>query len=255
MPLYVANADKLRLLIVDDEPPALRRLEQSLAGMAGVEVAGFARDGDAALEEARRLKPDVIILDVEMPGRNGIAIVSMLDSTDGAEIIIHSSFEHYAAAAFEVEALDFLVKPLRPERLRQAIERARRRRLERAAHISIQTDLEAAEQAIVHVPDRNGGRNVPASDVIWVEAARDYVLLHTDTRSHIMRTTMGMMAQKLPIGFLRVHRSAIVSLAHVRRWGLPARGGHCLVLSDDTEIAIGPNYVADVKIALRSLGT
>lgn len=248
------NSDHLRLLIVDDEPQALRRLEQCLAGLAHVEVVGSARDGDAALDEARRLKPDLVILDVEMPGRNGIAVASMLDPADGAEIIIHSGFDQYAASAFEIEALDYLVKPLRPERLRQALDRARRRRAERLAHTSLQAAEQAAGQATVHVPDRNGGYDVPASDLIWIEAARDYALLHTGTRSHIVRATMAELAGRLPGGFLRVHRSTIVALSRVRRWGLPTRGVHSLVLSDGTEVGVGPSYIADARIALRSLG-
>ena len=250
----VPSGDHLRLLIVDDEPQALRRLEQCLAGLPDVEVVGSARDGDAAVDEARRLKPDLIILDVEMPGRSGIAVASMLNPADGAEIIIHSGFDRYAASAFEVEALDYLVKPLRPERLRQALTRARRRRAERSAHTCLHEAERHAERAVVTVPDRNGGYDVPVSDLLWVEAARDYALLHTGTRSHILRATMAELAERLPEGFLRVHRSVIVSLARVRRWGLPTRGVHSLILSDGTEVGVGPSYVAEARIALRSLG-
>ena len=255
MPMMdLTTTDHLRLLIVDDEPQALRRLEQCLAGLADVEVVGSARDGDAAVDEARRLKPDLVILDVEMPGRDGIAVASMLDPADGAEIIIHSRFDRYAASAFEVAALDYLVKPLNQERLRQALNRARRRRAERAAHLVLQEDERSAGQAVVHVPDRNGGHDVPAADVIWIEASRDYALLHTATRSHIVRATMAELAKRLSGGFLRVHRSAIVALARVRRWGVPTRGVHCLILSDGTEVGVGPSYVADARVALRSLG-
>ena len=236
----LSNSDHLRLLIVDDEPHALRRLEQCLSGLPGVEVVGSARNGDAALEEVRRLKPDLVILDVEMPGRNGIAVATMLDPAGGTEIIIHSGFDRYATSAFEIEALDYLVKPLRPERLRQALDRTRRRRSERSAHTCLQQGSQFKEQAVVHVPDRNGGYDVPASDLIWIEAARDYALLHTGTRSHIVRATMAELSERIPDDFLRVHRSAIVALSRVRRWGLPTRGVHSLILSDGTEVGVGP---------------
>ena len=106
---------------MDDEPLALRHLEQSLIEFADVEIVSSAREGDAAVEEARRLRPDLIILDVEMPGRNGISVAATLDPANGPEVIIHSAFDRYATAAFDIEALDYLVKPLRPERLRQAL--------------------------------------------------------------------------------------------------------------------------------------
>ncbi len=254
MPTMDVPSHPLRLLIVDDEPQALRRLEQCLVGLPDVEVVGSAGDGDAAVDEARRLKPDLVILDVEMPGRSGIAVASSLNPADGTEIIIHSAFDRYAASAFEIEALDYLVKPLRPERLRQALDRARRRRAERSAHACLREAKQSTGQAVVHVPDRNGGYDVPASDLIWIEAARDYALLHTGTRSHMVRATMAELAERLPEGFLRVHRSAIVSLSRVRRWGLPLRGVHSLILSDGAEVGVGPSYVAEARMALRSLG-
>ena len=243
----------MRLLLVDDEPLALRRLELALRDVPDVEIVGTAGDGDAALDEARRLRPDLIILDVEMPGRSGLSVACELEREDGVEIIILSAFDRYAASAFEVEALDYLLKPLKTERLTQALDRTRRRRAERAAHVSALAEHVARDSATLHVPDRNGGQDVALVDVVWIEAARDYALLHTRTRSHIIRITMAELARRLPDSMLRVHRSAFVALAEVRRWGVPSKGVYSLILSDATEVSVGPNYIAEVRAALRSL--
>lgn len=245
--------DTLRILLVDDEPLALRRLEAVLREMPDVDLVGTARDGDAAVDEARRLRPDLVILDVEMPGRSGLAAAAEFDRDHGPEIVILSAFDRYAASAFEVEALDYLLKPLRPDRLRQALDRARRRRAERAAHATAVADQEEGERQVVHVPDRHGGRDVPVGDVVWIEAARDYALIHTRNRSHILRVTMAELSERLPDSVIRVHRSSFVALSEVRRWGLPSKGVYGLVLSDGTEVTVGPSYVAEVREKLRSL--
>lgn len=246
--------DTLRVLLVDDEPLALRRLILALNLLAAVEVVGTARDGDAALDEAHRLAPDLIILDVVMPGRNGISVAAELEREDGPEIIMMSAFDSYAAAAFEVEAVDYLLKPLRPDRLRQAIDRARRRRKEKAARAKLLADAsEIVPQAVIHIPHRHGGRELPLSEIVWIEAARDYAMIHTVTRTHILRATMADLEEQLPDTILRVHRSAFVALAHVRRWGVPAKGTHVLILSDGAEIVVGPSYIQEVRTALRSL--
>jgi DNA-binding LytR/AlgR family response regulator len=244
----------LRVLLVDDEPLALRRLTLALRAMPDVDIVGSAGDGDAALDEARRLKPDLIILDVEMPGRDGLSVAAELERDDGPGIIILSAFDRYAAAAFDVEALDYLLKPLRPDRLRQAIDRARRRRAEKAARVAVLADeIGLTLMPTIHIPDRHGGRDLSLSEVVWIEAARDYALLHTSMRTHMLRATMSDLARQLPDSILRVHRSAFVSLAHVRRWGTPMKGIHSLVLSDGSEVSIGPSYIQDVRAALRSL--
>jgi DNA-binding LytR/AlgR family response regulator len=242
---------KLRILLVDDEPLALRRLTLALRNFPGVEVVGEARDGDAALLEAQRLAPDILIIDVEMPGRSGLAVAAEFEREAGPEIIIHSAFDRYAAAAFEVEALDYLLKPLRPDRLRQAIDRARRRRDDKAVRTAKET--RSASQPSLHVPDRHGGREVPFAEIVWIEAARDYALIHTGTRTHILRTTMADLARELPDTLRRVHRSAFVALAHVRRWALATKGAHGFILSDGTEVTVGPSYIQEVRAALRSL--
>lgn len=246
---------RLRVLLADDEPLALRRLALLLRDYDDVDVVGTAVDGDTAVAEAERLQPDLLILDVEMPGLDGIAVAAALASQPQAAIVILSAFDRYAAPAFEIEALDYMLKPLRPERLRQALDRAQRRRAERDAHATARQEERDAEAASIHVPDRHGGCDVPLSLVTWVEAARDYAILHTARRSHMLRITMTDLAASLPPVMMRVHRSAFVNLAEVRRWATPGRGVQALALSDGTIVGVGPSYLADVRTRLKGMPT
>ena len=164
----------MRVLLVDDELLSLQRLSRALEGFAEVDVVGVARDGDEALRQIRDLAPDLAILDIEMPGRSGLAIAAELPPEHRPEIVFLTAFDRYAAEAICVEAVDYLLKPVRPERLRQSIERAGRRRAERllgqgAAHAPAPVGEPAAGIAALgslHLPDRDGGRGLPQSDIV-----------------------------------------------------------------------------------------
>lgn len=251
----------MRVLLVDDETLALDRLRTLFADIEGVEVVGQAREGSAALALAEELKPDLIILDVQMPGRNGLRIAADLPTEERPEIVFVTAHEHYAPDAFEIDAADYLLKPVRFDRLRHAVERARRRRtlLAKAARADqLEAEINGLrahaaavqEETEIWVPDRHGHRRVPIASIGWIEASRDYVLLHTDLRSHMLRITMSALEQKL-VGtpFIRVHRSAFVQadrVAEVKRSGRAMT----LVLKDNTSVQVGPNYMGPVEEAL-----
>ncbi len=252
----------MRVLLVDDEALALDRLRTFFADIEGVEVVGQARDGDAALTEIERLRPDLVILDIQMPGRNGLRAAADLKIEPRPEIVFVTAHEHYAPDAFDVDAADYLLKPVRFDRLRQAVDRARRRRSMRdAAARTGKLEEEVAQLRAsgpiglddngFWVPERNGQRRVPIDSIDWIEAARDYVLLHTSIRSHLLRTTMSALEEKLKgTALLRVHRSAFVrpdKVAEVKR----ENRSLCLVLSDGANVQVGPSYVAAVKAALN----
>jgi DNA-binding LytR/AlgR family response regulator len=251
----------MRILLVDDESLALDRLRTLFADIEGVEVVGQAKEGTRALVLIDELKPDLIILDVQMPGRNGLRIAADLPMQDRPEVVFVTAHEHYAPDAFEIDAADYLLKPVRFDRLRHAVERARRRRalLAQAARAErLEAELSnlrsgarpAEDEAEIWVPDRHGQRRVPINSINWVEAARDYVLLHTDLRSHMLRITMSALEEKLAdTPFVRVHRSAFVQpdrVAEVRRSGRTMT----LVLHDGTQVQVGPSYSASVEDTL-----
>ena len=213
----------MRVLLVDDESLALDRLDTFFSDIENVDVVGRARDGDEALEKIRELLPDLVILDVQMPGRNGLRTAADIEVEPKPELVFVTAHEHYAPDAFDVDAADYLLKPVRFDRLRQAVDRARRRRemreqAQRAGRLEEElAQVRAAgtptrpEDDGFWVPERHGERRVPIDTIDWIEAARDYVLLHTSMRSHLLRITMAALEERLAGSpLLRVHRSAFV---------------------------------------------
>ncbi|MBE7247835.1 MAG: response regulator transcription factor [Actinomycetospora chiangmaiensis] len=251
----------MRVLIVDDEPLALDRLEVLFGDIPEVELVGRASDGQEAIDMVGRLHPDLVLLDVEMPGRNGLRTANELNVEPRPELIFVTAHEHYAPDAFEVDAADYLLKPVRFDRLRQAVERARRRRaLRDQAGRADRLETEMAqmranapgvepglEEDGFWVPERHGQRRVPLDSINWIEAAKDYVLLHTATRSHMVRATMGALEERLGQSkLMRVHRSAFVrpdKVAEVRRSGRNVT----LVLDDGAQVQVGPNYLKQLE--------
>lgn len=247
----------MRILLVDDEPAALERLAALLSQSPDVSVVGTARNGREAAQAIADLHPDLVLLDIQMPEASGLAVAAALPPEDRPEIIFVTAFELYAADAFEVEAADYLLKPVRFDRLRQAIERARRRQSQRTALARAADALAAPAD---EDPDgfwvqvRTGFVRVPLGDIDWIEAAKDYVLLHTATRSHIHRATMNALERKLnPAELTRVHRSAFVRPARVAEVKRLGKGLISLVLQDGVNVAVGPSYVNAVteRLALH----
>lgn len=243
----------LRVVIADDEPPALERLQALFADMDGVEIAGTARDGREAADRIAAVKPDLVLLDIQMPHMSGLKVAASLPAEDRPEIVFVTAFEHYAPDAFEVEAADYLLKPVRFDRLRQAIDRARRRRAMRAAEARLAAAPEApAREDAIWVDHPRGKVRVDVREIEWIEAAKDYVLLHTPTRSHIHRVTMAALEERLDTAeLMRVHRSAFVRLSLVREVERLGKGLIALVLEGGVTVSVGPSYSKAVLERLR----
>ncbi|MBA4803361.1 MAG: response regulator transcription factor [Brevundimonas sp.] len=261
----------LRVLLVDDEPLALARLEVGFREIADTVIVGVARNGDEAISRIESLRPDVVILDVKMPLRDGLEVARSLGESDAPEVVFVTAFEQFAPDAFEIEAADYLLKPIRFERLRIAVERARRRRAARESGARIE-ELEnvvealradargkvepgAAYESELWIPTSHGAVRVAASSIIWIEAARDYVILHTAARSLILRETMARMEERLdPALVLRVHRSAFVNPAAVTGIQRLGKGQFAVILSDGQTVTVGPNYSQAVLAVLSARG-
>jgi two-component system, LytTR family, response regulator len=238
----------MRVLLVDDEQLALDRLRVFFGDIENVEVVGEARDGDSAIRLIEELRPDLVILDIQMPGRNGLRTASDIAVEPRPEVVFVTAHEHYAPDAFDLEAADYILKPVRFDRLRVA---ARADRLE--AEVQGLRDGQAATAKAdpeIWVPERHGQRRVPIESIDWIEAARDYVLLHTELRSHMLRATMAMLEEKLAgTPLIRVHRSAFVRPARVTEIRHEGRA-MSLILADGTSVQVGPSYVEAVEQAL-----
>lgn len=238
----------LQVLLVDDEPLALRRLETLFGDIDDVEVVGTASTGEEAEEKIAKLRPDLVMLDISMPQKSGIRVAADLVADQRPEIIFVTAFEQYAPDAFEVDAADYLLKPVRFDRLRQAVERARRRRAMRDAvdQIAGAPPAEIREEAI-WVQVASGNLRLPIAQIEWVEAARDYVLLHSSTRSYIHRISMTALEQLLdPAQLMRVHRSTIIRPALVKAVQRLGKGLIALEMEDGAIVQVGPSYVRAV---------
>lgn len=245
-------------MLVDDEPLALERLAAFFDGIDAVEVIGTARDGREAGRLISELKPDLVFLDVQMPEQNGLRVAATLPEEGRPEIIFVTAFEHYAADAFAVEAADYLLKPVRFDRLWQAVERAKRRKqLRLLADRAEEYEARHEESAGRHdngiwVQTRNGAQFVPMDSIDWVEAARDYVMLHTSTRSHLVRMSMRALEEKLdPHQLMRVHRSAFARVGNVVEVQRMGKTISALVMGDGAIVQVGPNYSAAVAARLN----
>jgi DNA-binding LytR/AlgR family response regulator len=244
----------LRTLLVDDEPLALERLQVFFRDIEGVEVVGTARDGREAADAIERLRPDLALLDIQMPEQNGLRVAATLPPGERPEIIFVTAFEQYAPDAFEVEAADYLLKPVRFDRLWQAVERAKRRKQLRtlAGRAEAAAPGPDSHEDGLWVPTRAGALFVPVESIDWIEAQRDYVMLHTATRSHILRISMRALEEKLdPAQLMRVHRSAFARPAHVVEVQRLGRTISALVLRDGAIVQVGPNYSKAVAERLR----
>ncbi|MBW8304076.1 MAG: LytTR family DNA-binding domain-containing protein, partial [Brevundimonas sp.] len=199
------------------------------------------------------LGPSLGVLEIQRPGRRGRGGAGELTGHDRPEIIFLTAYDQHAVDAFDVEAADYLLKPLRLDRLRQAVERARRRLRSRMAlaatpDVGPEAAWLTADGAAFWVQGRDGLIRIPFSSIDWIEAARDYVLLHGEGRAPLLRATMAALEARLPGAlFMRVHRSAFVRLAAVAGFQPLAPGGAALSLHSGGAVPVGPSYLPAVR--------
>ena len=260
----------MRLLLADDEPLALRRLELALQSVADVQVVGSASDGEQALAAMRALRPDAILLDIRMPLMDGFEVVNAADDAGAPAVIFVTAYDSYAVRAFAAAAVDYLVKPVEFDRLASAIARARsvlaskgaEKRVHELATVVDALRREAAtreQQAFESefwIKDRGRFLRVPVCEVDIIEAERDYVRLHWDGRTLLHRETMARLEKTLdPEVMLRVHRSAFVNrerLVAIRR---DAAGRLLAVLPGGREVPISRAYAPKVMKEVRFRAT
>jgi two-component system response regulator AlgR len=235
----------LRTLIVDDEPLAIERLQILCARMEAISLVGTASDGEAALRLIDALEPELILLDISMPGLDGLEVAQALEGRASRPAIIFcTAFDSFAIAAFDVSAVGYLLKPVAPERLAKAVARAAE--LVRAAGPVIAPTAEWIEE--FWVPHRSEVVRVAASDIDRIEAERDYMRLHIGARSFLLHHRMGELERRLdPARFIRLHRSTIVQRDRIARLRHDGLGTWFAALIDGTEIRIGRSFLATAK--------
>ena len=243
----------LRVIAIDDEPLALRRLEWCLQDVPDVALVGKTGNPQRGLELIRTLAPDVVLLDVEMPELSGFELIDALGTLDDApmpEIVFVTAFDHFAVKAFAVSVVDYLLKPVERNRLIEALERARIRRELRDAHARVQELREIIDNLRI---DRRSDSQKRYETELWIlEADGDYVRLHVGQRVRLLRARLGDLAERLdPARFVRVHRSEIVRhdlISAIRRH---ESGRTFAVLAGGREVPVSRRYVSRVAHALR----
>ena len=243
---------KLTVLIADDEPLAAERLETLLARRNDVTHAGTAADGEEAVEKAESLKPDIVLLDIAMPGLDGIEVARALSKQRPRPAVIFvTAFDQFAVAAFEVAAVDYVMKPVEAGRLGEALERARARL---AAEAEEQAS-EAEESDYLEefwASDLSGLVRIASADIDRISAERDYMRLHVGKRSWLVHHSMASLEQGLdPALFVRLHRSAIVRRDFIDGFSRNASGRWIARLADETEQPVGRLYSDQVKAIAR----
>lgn len=218
----------MRVLIVDDEAPARRRMRRLLGAFPDVAVAGEAGDGPQALELVARLAPDAVFLDVQMPGASGLDVAASLPEPAPALVFV-TAHDRYALQAFDAAALDYLLKPVEPERLARAIARLRGRDA-----IARRAGSPAPPPRNLLISDRGRTHVIAIADIAWLEAAENYVVVHASPGAPLMRRTLTGLLADLGDGFVRCHRGAAVALARVRQVQPRARGDFVVELADGT---------------------
>lgn len=243
----------LRVLVVDDEQLAIDRLNDLVGSLEDVSVVGSAKSTAEARDRIAELKPDVVFLDIQMPGGSGMALAADLPAEARPEIVFVTAFEHFGPDAFEVDATDYLLKPVRFDRLRSAIARARRRMaLARSATMTTASPDAPDYLEEIWIAVRGGQVRLGVDAIEWIEAAKDYVMIHTSTRSYLYRAQMNALEARLdPEQLMRVHRSSFVRLSLVNAIERPGGGSLNLVLRDGAVISVGPSYVKQVLAQLE----
>ena len=229
--------ERLRVLLADDEPLAVERLQLILARTEGVELAGTAADGEAAVRMADATRPDLVLLDISMPGMDGMDAAKALAKLPyPPRVVFVTAHENFAVAAFDIQAVDYVVKPVAADRLARALDRAR------AAAGEAPTKTEWLQE--FWASDMHGLTRIAAEDVDRVSAERDYMRLHVGRRSWLINHSMARLEAELdPERFVRLHRSAIVRRDFVTGFRIDEGGGWIARLGDGAEQRVGRHYL------------
>lgn len=243
----------MRIVIVDDEVPARARLRRLLLAHPDVNVVGEASDGEQALQQAINLTPDALLLDIQMPGVSGLDVAASLSEPAPAVVFV-TAFDQFALQAFDAAAVDYLLKPIEPERLARALQRLRDRQGFALAPSNSPSNWPSRPPPTrLLIPDRGRTHVIAVADIQWLEAADNYVVVHTATQAPLMRRTLAGLLHDLGSGFVRTHRSFAVALSQVAHLQTHGRGDSVVVLRDGRELACSRQHRAALHARLSSL--
>jgi two-component system, LytTR family, response regulator len=243
----------LKAFLADDEPPARNKIRKFLQTRSDVTIVGEAADGLTAIQQVLELRPDLLLLDIQMPNGDGFDVLREIYPQHKPAVIFTTAYDQYAIRAFEVEALDYLLKPFTADRFHAAVDRALRALSQPPPPASapeskmerLLAQLAARQTANQRILVRHDDRLffVKASDIEWIEAEEKYVLLHTRSQRHIVRHSISALEQQLaPAGFVRIHRSHLLNLEALQEIVTLGHGDCSAVLKSGTRLHIGRNF-------------
>jgi two-component system LytT family response regulator len=232
----------IRVLIVDDEAPARDKLRRWLSEPPDVEIVGECADGLAAAEAIDRLEPDAAFLDIQMPGLSGLEVAAQFEPATAPWIVFVTAFDEHAVKAFELDAIDYLLKPYDKDRLRKALDRLRRRdpAVASAAVRAARRRTGASERLLV--PQGESLELLDAAAIHWLEADDNYVHVHTGQATFMLRRTLADLLAQLGARFTRIHKSAAVNLAEVKALSPLFKGDHEIELRSGARLRLSRRY-------------
>lgn len=249
----------LRAVIVDDEPHARTRVSALLAQEPDVEVVEECSNGIEAVDAIREHRPDLVFLDVQMPGMNGLEVVAAVGIASMPAVVFVTAYDEFAVRAFEANALDYLLKPYDTERFRAALGRARLA-IERRRSEGVEGKLDLLLRSVgrgspyaERLVTRTGSRLqfIPVAEIEWIEADGNYVRVHAGARPHLIRETLGSMEAKLdPERFVRIHRSLIANISCIREMESVLQGEYVVVLSSGKKLSSSRTYRERLEAAM-----
>jgi len=242
---------RLKLLIVDDEPLARERIREMLRADPQIEVIGDCSNGDDAIEAVKASRPDLLLLDIQMPGTDGFGVLEALEPGEIPCVIFITAYDQYAVKAFEVYALDYLLKPFDRERFSKAIERAKQHILKERSEnlndrvLAVLNEIRNKPEYLERLVIRTNGHIffIKTEEIDWLEAEGNYVRLHSGKESYLLRDAISSLENQLdPKKFLRIHRSAIVNINRIQELQPWFHGEYRVILQDGVQLTLSRSY-------------
>ena len=244
----------MRVVIVDDEPLARDLLLAILSEIDDIEVVGVCQNGQEAVNAVMNSAPDVLFLDIEMPGMNGFDVINALQSDIMPKVIFTTAFSDYAIEAFKVNALNYILKPLHEDAVGESLDRVRQAlpAEEKTTLLSVLDGQGQSKSLTLIAPEKT--MIVDQDEIIWLEAAGDYVCVHLVSETRIIRRTLKAFMQELPAEtFQRIHRSTIINLAHIRQMTPEKKGEATLLMSDSHHLKVSRSYGNLLRTRLKNI--
>jgi len=256
----------IRTIIADDERPARETLRSLLASEKDVQVVAECSDGQQTVSAIRKLGADLLLLEIQMPGMDGFQLLSELSPDEMPAVIFTSAYDQYALRAFEVRALDYLLKPFEVQRLQRAIETARRelnkskdrqityRILDLLSQLKFEITPNSSPDGLLVIRAKGRVVFLKVSEIDWIEASANYVRLNVGKESHLFRESMSRLLERLnPNHFVRIHRSTIVNFRHIKELIPVNSGEYIVVLKSGKELSCSRGYRASLESLIEKV--